>query len=308
MRYRDAQQRRRFSTFVGIAFLLAFCYLSFDGRLPSSPAPLSANSNIPPNIWQIFFDNQLLLPRLGESIQSWITMNRDTSYKLLSNEGANEFVRRHYHDKPEILETFLDLQYPIFRADLLRYLLLEAEGGVYADVDTTASKPIWNWIPQHFKPYTRAIVGIEYDQLDEPPGFGYQERLCFAQWTLASAKGHPMMKRVVRGVVQSLRETAKQRGMTLATLQVQDDEVGTVTGPSIFTKSVFESLSEATGTTITYRNLTGTKEPRLFGDILIMPVAAFGTGQPHSGSPDHDTDATLIRHAWKMSWRTDMSN
>ena len=45
--------------------------------------------------------------------------NQDYSYTLLSKEGAEDFVKQHYSPKPKIAETFLDLEYPIFRADHL---------------------------------------------------------------------------------------------------------------------------------------------------------------------------------------------
>ena len=301
---RHIRPRHRLHTWIIIVCLFCCYYLS--NELIATPKALPS-PGIPNKIWQVFF-NYAPYARLGEFVQSWNLVNQDCSYTLMSNQGANEFVRKHYFDRPHILQTFLDLQYPIFRADLLRYMLLEAEGGVYSDIDTAAIKPIRDWVPQHLQPYTRAIVGIEYDQLDGPPGFGFKERLSFVQWTLASVKGHSMMKSVVETVVSSIHETARRKNVTVAALQVTDDEVGCVTGPGVFTNAVLQSLSEITGTTVTYRNVTGMREPRLFGDVLIMPVAAFGTGQPHSGSPDDIGEDTLVRHAWKMSWRTETSN
>lgn len=67
---------------------------------------------------QIFF-NFSPFPRLGELVQSWVMQNQDYSYTLLSKEGAEDFVKQHYSPKPKIAETFLDLEYPIFRADHL---------------------------------------------------------------------------------------------------------------------------------------------------------------------------------------------
>ena len=76
-----------------------------------------------------------------------------------------------------------------------------------------------------------------------------------------------------------------------------------VTGPTIRTRVVRQSLSIASGTTETYKNITGLKEPRLFGDILILPIDRFGTGQPHSSSTQNDAASALVRHQFGMFWR-----
>lgn len=232
--------------------------------------------------------------------------NQDYSYMLLSKEGAEKFVKEHYSRRPEILNTFLDLNFPIFRADLLRYMLLEAVGGVYSDIDTTALNSVRDWIPPQFQSQTRAVVGIEYDQLEDPgPSHGFAERISFCQWTLASSKGHPMMTRIVEEVVNNLRIMARKNGTTIAALKVKDKDVGGVTGPAIWTQVVMQSLSIASGHPVTYKNVTGLKEPRLFGDILILPIDGFGTGQPHSGSSQGHVASALVRHKFGMFWRHD---
>lgn len=104
-------------------------------------------------------------------IQSWVTKNQDYAYTLMSNDGGNTFARKHYADRPDILKPFLDLQFPVLRSDLLRYMILETEGGVYSDLDTNALKPVRDWIPKDMKSKVHAIVGIEYDQLGGQPEF-----------------------------------------------------------------------------------------------------------------------------------------
>ena len=64
-----------------------------------------------------------------------------------------------------------------------------------------------------------------------------------------------------------------------------------------------QSMSEMTGTHIDYRNITGMTEARLFGDVLVLPIDGFGTGQPHSNSGKNATANAYIRHMWKGSWK-----
>lgn len=226
----------------------------------------------------------------------------------MSDQGADTFVRKHYlADRMEIAHTFLDTHVPIFRSDLLRYMLLESEGGIYTGLDTKPRKPINEWVPAHFRPYVRAIVGIEYDQLNNPePSHGFSERISFCQWTIAIAPKHPMMTRIVKRVVANLKDYAQKKG-TISALSNPDARVGEVTGPATWTTVVWESLSEALGgAKLDYRNVSGLKEPTLFGDILILPIDGFGTGQPHSGSLENGrAETALVEHSFSMSWRKD---
>ena len=307
-------QRAPFALSLAIFLTILCCYYFFIySNLPNLPKSIISSPStssppldaIPRNTWHVFF-NDSPFPRLGESVNSWVTQNPDHSYTLLSKEGAENFVREHYSQRPEIAHTFLDLNFHIFRADLLRYMLLEAIGGVYSDIDTTPIKPIQDWIPEQLLSQTRAVVGIEYDQLDNPgPSHGFSEHISFCQWTLASSKGHPMMTRIVEEVVSNLRAMARRNGTTIAALKVKDQDVGVVTGPAIWTRAVMQSLSVASGSPVTYKNVTGLKEPRLFGDILILPIDGFGTGQPHSGSSQDDTASAFVRHQFGMFWRHD---
>ena len=310
--YRTQRYLRRHRNQPILAFLLLASWslyqLYYGGTRPPGGAYAPASLEpIPQQIWQVFF-NYSPFERLTESVDSWVSSNLGFTYTLISDEGANQFVERHYHDRPKILHTFLDLKLEVFRADLLRYMLLESEGGYYSDVDTTVRKPIAEWIPSQFRAQTRAIVGIEYDQLDnEAPSHGFEERISLCQWTLVASKGHPMFRAVVEDVVDRLNELALQQGVTVAEVQIDDPHVISITGTTVFTHTVMKFLSAAVGDEVTYKNLTGLKQPRLFGDILIMPVDAFATGQPHSGTSPTEEGA-LVRHQWKMSWRSDYDN
>jgi len=311
----NAFRRRPFTYIVFLLIAILGCY-HFLFQETASKAPIlrffhtskPELREIPHNLWQVFlgyspFDG------LGDTIQQWVKVNQDYSYVLVSAEGAKTFVKEHYSERPHILQTYFEIKFPIFQSDLLRYMLLEARGGVYSDVDTTPNKPVREWIPQDLQPYTHAIVGIEYDQLGDPePSHGLHDRISFCQWTLASSKGHPLMENILEEVIKAIHALAKRHRIKVSELQPTDDEVLNTTGPAIWTRVVFESLSIAAGSEVTYRNVTGLKAPRLFGDILVLPINGFGTGQPHSGSNRDGDDSALIRHQFKGSWKHGWSN
>ena len=54
----------------------------------------------------------------------------------MSNKGVDEFARKHYANRPDILEPFIQLKFHVLRSDLLRYMIIESEGGIYSDLDT----------------------------------------------------------------------------------------------------------------------------------------------------------------------------
>lgn len=306
--------RRRLS-FVGVGTVLIILYIYFF-TWPELSVPtktLSSQSlspdleEIPARIWQNYFATTKIDAFLP-LIQSWITKNQDFAYTLISNDGANAFARKHYADRPEILQAFLDLHFPILRSDLLRYMVLESEGGVYSDLDTNALKPVSEWVPEASKTKVHAIIGIEYDQLDGEPYIGMDERLQFCQWTIAASRGHPIMRRAVQNVVEALHSAAEKQHISIAQLELTDNDVVKVSGPVIWTRAIMRTLSEATGTIVDYRNFTGMEEPRLFGDVLILPIDGFGTGQPHSNASTDEGGDAYVRHMWKGSWKHHWNN
>ena len=77
-----------------------------------------------------------------------------------------------------------------------------------------------------------------------------------------------------------------------------DEDVLDLTGPRGWTLTIFAALSTAAGANITWHNLTGMREPRLFGDILVLPIGRFATGIPHSGSALEGSPDACVRHGF----------
>ncbi|KAL8747294.1 MAG: hypothetical protein Q9190_000800 [Brigantiaea leucoxantha] len=262
--------------------------------------PLKPISN---NIWQINL-GEPLSSECGDSISSWIQKNPQHSYTLLTNDGANQYIKSHYDSNSPVRKAFLELQNPILRSDFLRYIVLATEGGIYSDVDTDPIKPISSWNQVHANSTVHAVIGLEYDRLGESSLVdGMLMPLQFCQWTLAFAAHHPLIVKMVESVAQALQDLASSHNTTLSNLSPVTTEVLLNTGPAKWSEVVFEYLSSITGSKVTYQNLTGLREPRLFDDVLILPIDGFGTGIPHSGSSPENTQATLIRHRFHGTWK-----
>ena len=54
------------------------------------------------------------------------------SYVLMTDSDNENFVLKHF---PHLLNWFIELKYPIQRADVIRYMWLYVHGGVYIDLD-----------------------------------------------------------------------------------------------------------------------------------------------------------------------------
>lgn len=114
---------------------------------------------------------------------SWLAKNPDYRYTMVGTEGANRFVQQHFGNEPRVLSAHYGLRNFGARSDLMRYLILLAEGGVYTDTDVTCLRPVDLWIPAEWRRDVKVVVGIEGDSLggDVVPGMFWDVQ--FAQWT-----------------------------------------------------------------------------------------------------------------------------
>ena len=76
---------------------------------------------------------------LGEETQAWVNLNKPDGWALnfLNDTAAARWVTAHFADS-DIEWAWNYMHRGVLRADLLRYLLLLVEGGVYSDIDVSA--------------------------------------------------------------------------------------------------------------------------------------------------------------------------
>ena len=191
------------------------------------------------------------------------------------------------------------------KSDLLRYLILSIEGGVYADIDTVNLKSIGQWVPEKYRKDTRVVIGVEFDRLDGPNWVQVHPDLQFCQWTIAASPGHALFSSMVESVISELQVFTKSQQTTFSELNVSVSEVMQLTGPAAWTDIVFRQLQQYESDVTSLRNFSGLIEPRLVGDILILPIDGFGMGQPHSDSTNDGSipSDALVRHQFRGSWR-----
>lgn len=315
--------RRTTLSFCCSIALLVFVFVAwhyhpqYDWARPSATASLPQDvSPIPRKIWQIWFkqtgaSNRYVAHPELRNTASWIGMNPDHKYTLVGRQWGDDFVREHFAGDKALVDTYLALQNHGLKSDLLRYLLLYTEGGVYTDIDTVALQPVERWVPagRRLRAAAHAVVGIEFDRLDGPAWADIPHDLQFCQWTIAAAPGHAVFRAMADRALASLRAlAAAQGGGPVASLgPVSSFDTMNSTGPAAWTDVVFDHIRRADPAITSLRNLSGLSEPRLYGDILVLPINGFGMGQVHSGSTNDGSipDAALLKHLFSGSWRHD---
>lgn len=296
-----------------LPYLVALCFavLYFRTLLQSHSAfgvlgqrSLPQPEGFPRKIWQTWKTG---LADMSEDnrkpIFNWQWINPTWRFELLTDETAKTFVQDRFPGT-RATEIFTSLGDPILRADFIRYLVLLADGGVYADIDTITLKPMEDWIPPEFHNRTNVVIGVEYDRRDQERWEDWPTDLQFANWVIMSKPQHPVFNLTVQKVVRNLQALADKHGDTMADVSYRyQHEVLLTTGPTVMTEAVFEYLRTATETDFTWQNVTRLESPKLVHDVLILPVNAFGSGQHHSGSGEPYNEGTYVQHLFRGSWK-----
>ena len=201
------------------------------------------------------------------------------------------------------MSSYTSLKVPILKADILRYLLLYVEGGVWLDLDVSCKPeyPISSWIPSHLASDVNMVVGWEFD-------YGYQSDLAreFASWTIMSRPAVPHMWAVVDDILKSIHGTITEYNLTSAA-GVELNMVGDVidyTGPRRLTRSALRSVGEMLQRPVDYDEISNLTEPRLLGDLLILPGYAFAASTNNFTGVD-GIGPELVQHHYAGSWKNE---
>ncbi|KAJ5757548.1 uncharacterized protein N7511_006242 [Penicillium nucicola] len=256
--------------------------------------------NIPDKVWHSAKTNDVS-DKQRAWINSWTKTNPSCRQELLTDRSGEEFVRAHFQQtRPDIVEVYEAIPIPILRADLLRYLIVLAEGGYWSDLDITAEKPNSDWVPVQYKHHNiDMIVGLEFDFAYRGPGTEVASQLC--NWVFAAQPSSRNLQVIVDSVVSKLKEVAYINGVTISGIKLEMlQDVVNVTGPKIMTIAILQSLSQLLGRTVDDRDFSGIKQPKLVGDVLIMPGVSFAAAQ--NGDPTDQGDA-FVTHHYEGSWK-----
>ena len=279
----------------------------------SSRSTNLADQEIPKKVWQTWHTSAILLEdEERERARTWQERNPQYRYELLTDHGAESYVLHHFAHDPLIRDTFLNLTDKILRADFMRYIVLAAEGGVYADLDVVCQEPIDSWIPVDFQGKVGVVVGVEQDRLpvtnDADLYYDYRKYIWgINNWTIMCKAGHPFMRFAAESVARNLHEMARKQYRTLVTMKLSYKEVIDSTGPMAFTNAFFAYVSRVTGKKFTYKDATMLEEPKLVDDILILPIRAMSTAEAERDDTEgaHSPNWPAVVFHWSVgSWKS----
>ncbi|ODH52357.1 hypothetical protein GX48_01420 [Paracoccidioides brasiliensis] len=272
--------------------------------------------NIPAKIWQSAKSENLSMKQKAWS-STWLEKNPSFEHELVTDDTWNQYVEKKYGTiRPDIVSLFKGLQVAILKADLLRYLILLADGGIWSDIDATCAMPVADWLPADANdvmfaggnvtshtPWSEGIgliVGLEFDGEWEGEGSGLSSQL--TNWVFAARPGSRHLQLVVDDIVRHLNDITLENGVTAEgiTLDMISDVVE-VTGPWRMTLGILESLSCMLGRRVDERDFSRGKKPRVLGDVVIMPGNAFAAKQ--NGYPTGQ-GPVLVTHHYEGSWKS----
>lgn len=277
-------------------------------HIRKSAARFPSSKQFPRKIWQTWkMDVFSFDERDMYRARTWTTSNPGYRYEVLTDNNDVYYVETHFGpeglNRPDIVEMYTSLNDRIIKADLIRYLVMYVEGGVYADIDVEDLKPVNRWIPKRFEEEDLdMVIGVE---IDEPefamhPILG-QKSKSFCQWTFMSKPGNPLMLRLVDNILKWLNGIAQAQGKPISDITLGFDDVLTGTGPSAFTSAALAEMSSRMGRTVEWSTFHSLDEAVNVGGILVLNVEAFAAGQGHSDSGNHDSRFALVRHRYHAS-------
>lgn len=267
----------------------------------ASPFPSPTSTAIPQKIWYKAGPKGISEVS-GRWISSCLLNNPTLRREILTDYSSDTYVKSLYAHRPDIVNVYLSLTVPILKADFLRYLILFAEGGIWSDLDVSCEDvPIEEWIPEQYRKDAAVVVGLEFD--DDDWGHDNYLRTQFASWTIMTRPGSPHFGMVIQDVMKGLQDTANENNVSISgvTYRMISDVVD-VTGPKRMTRSIVRSLELQLKEPIGDKNTSGLTEPKLIGDVLILPSAAFAARQ--AGYPE-DRGPALVSHHYAGSWKNE---
>ncbi|KUJ08771.1 uncharacterized protein LY89DRAFT_326022 [Mollisia scopiformis] len=287
--------------------LLTICciFLTYKIHTPKtwytlSPLPPSPPT-IPQNLWYKLGPSGLN-NQTHQWTQSCITPNPSHTPSFLIDTTAETWIRQTFAHRPEIVEVYTALAIPVLKADMLRYLLLFVEGGIWSDLDVSCDGvPIRDWVPVQYRERADLVAGWEFDV-----GWGENVVRELATWIIMARPGARHLLVAVDDILHSIKEKSKEFNVEVGALTTgMVGDVVDFTGPRRFTRSVMKSLEVRMGEGVDMGSTSNLEEPRLVGDVLVMPGFAFAARSNRYKEDYVQRTPKLVTHHFAGTWKNE---
>lgn len=208
-------------TFAVVGTVLA-CLIFFAFHIAQTSWRVSSSSRTPAverpkvfprKVWQTWQGSKKLEDEPLRLARTWVELNPGYGYELLTDSTAETYIRRAFPNDVDLLDTWAKINDYILRADLIRYLAMLGDGGIYSDMDTDCTRPIVDWLPRELEEAADIVVGIEYDERADPLREDMSEAAQFCTWTIMAKPGSRHMQNVVDDTLNKLRAATRNESI-----------------------------------------------------------------------------------------------
>ena len=225
-------------------------------------------------------------------MKTWKELNSGYQHNLLTDELIVRYVRDHFHAKnPDIEETFLQAKDFVLQLDLIKYMVLWAEGGVYSDLDVACVQSIGQWVPSRFMDKAGIVLGVQREQ----NAGNAEDSFELVDWTIMSKPNQPFLWFLYQRFTENIKRLAAGQVGTMTDSRPYN--VSDVTGRKALTQAFLAYVTSVTATKVTADNFTEVAEPTMFGEILVLPVQSFASS--------HRNRRELVHHYEAGSWKSE---
>jgi mannosyltransferase OCH1-like enzyme len=152
---------------------------------------------IPKIIHQIWLSSAVP-PKLQDLSASFSRLMPDWEHRLWNDALSLELVETKF---PELLDSYLSLESPVAKVDLLRYMVLFEHGGMYADMDCECKRGL-----DFITDADELIVCKEIDTQSIRVMNLYPTDISpvYCQWAFLASPGHAALKTVLEHIARNL--------------------------------------------------------------------------------------------------------
>lgn len=194
-------------------------YAAVNGLwLPLGLPPPSVVPPVPPVVWQTHQSAAYVQgdATMRSGAASWERVP-GLERRFHDDAERDAFVKEHF---PEFWGAYTGLPLEVMKADLWRYMVLYAHGGIYADADTRCVSD-----PRALVSPSSYLVVVP-----EPAGLPY-----FCQWVFAASPRSPVMRWVLAEALRRLQRAGPIKPRSFAE---NPHLIHELTGPAMFTDAV----------------------------------------------------------------------
>ena len=225
----------------------------------SSSLLLDSGKHIPRQIFLTMKDVSPKFEDLPPHILGYLNHQKHWSSIIADDKYVDKFMREVFANT-SVLWAYESITPSLFaaKADIWRYSVLYAYGGVYIDADSSFHGNLDRFI----LPSDKFILSCERNPmfacylptypLGQSPVL-YNNR-AMLQWMIFSAPQHPFLAQTLTNVVAVIKSIYKGKSVLLTNLSQKKNAMICATGPVVFTHSIRQIISTAPNDTLGYRS------------------------------------------------------